>query len=314
MKILITSPSFAEHKTLMGELSQACAPFPHEISIGLSKDAPLLNHLSRYPADVLLVGLEKIDDEIMRAAPQLKFVAKYGVGLDNIDTVALQACGTQIGWTPGVNKRSVSELVLSFAMGHCRNVVPSIQLMKNGQWVKSGGRELSGVTFGIVGLGNIGLDLAQLLRAFGTTVNYCDVRDRSSVAAPLGCHPVSFEKILQTSDIISFHVPSSPSTRGMLNKENISLLRSDALVINTSRGDIVEWDALIHAAQKGFIGGFAADVYPTEPHDARWSTEAKNLYFTPHIGGNSKEAVLAMGRAAIGHIKEFLANRSRDGR
>jgi D-3-phosphoglycerate dehydrogenase len=256
--------------------------------------------------DILIVGLEPVNSRTLDAAPNLKFVAKYGVGLDNIDKAELEKRSIQLGWTGGLNKRSVSELVLAFALGHLRNVTPSIEKMRTGSWIKSGGRELSQCTFGIIGLGQIGSDLASILNAFGTRVVYCDSVDRSEIGRSLNAKAANYREVLEISDIISFHVPLTPDTQKMFGSNEINICKTSCLVINTSRGAVIDFDVTCRAVRENRLGGFASDVFPIEPFDASLFEPASPFYFTPHIGGNSSEAVTALGLSAIGHVKRYL--------
>lgn len=305
-KIAVTSPSFCRSQVLLTELAELGL----ELKINQTGQEFFGESLIEFigNASILLVGRETITDEVMTRCPNLRFIAKYGVGLDNLDLEALKRHKLPFGFTPGVNKRSVSELVLSFALGHLRNVIPSIHLMSDGKWLKNGGRQLSDVTFGIVGLGNIGLDLAGLLCAFGSKVLYHDILPKE---CKLPIHSVSYDDLLTQSDVISFHVPLTPTTNKMFGDRELSLVKPTVLIINTARGHVVDFESTCKAVHQRKIGGFAADVFPTEPRDTSL-LKHEYLYFTPHIGGNSKEAVLAMGRSAISHIKEYLAGSPHD--
>jgi D-3-phosphoglycerate dehydrogenase len=273
------------------------------------KGESLIDFINLAQAEALVIGLEPFDETIISQCPSLRFVAKYGVGLDNLDLDDLSRHGLPLGWTPGVNRRSVAELVLSYALGHVRNVVPSIMKMKQGLWVKNGGFNLSGRKFGIVGLGHIGSDLGTLLKAFGCDIYYTDVVDKLDTARLLGAQYLPYPELLKTCEIISFHVPSTALTRNMYNAQAIEVTRHGALIINTSRGDIVDFEAVVNAVRGGYLGGFASDVFESEPFNAEAYPD-QNLYFTPHIGGNSHESVLEMGRSAIDHIAKYLKVRN----
>lgn len=257
-------------------------------------------------AKIIVVGLERVDAELLQACPNIEFVAKYGVGLDNIDIPALEAKKVGLGWSPGVNKRSVSEQVLCVALGHRRNIVSSIALMDRGKWIKDGRRLLTGCHVGIVGLGNIGQDLVTLLKPFNCQVRYFDIERKDEFADTWNVEFCDYEELIRWSDILTFHVPSTPLTRGMFGEKQLYLCSSEILVINTARGDIVDFQATVDAVRTKKIAGFAADVFPTEPTDTSAYQSVDGFYFTPHIGGNSREAVSAMGHSAIHHVKEYL--------
>ena len=258
---------------------------------------------------IAIIGTEPITEEILASCKSLKFIAKYGVGTDNLYEPAMHKYGVKLGWTGGVNKRSVAELVLGFLLGHFRNIAPTSHALRQGKWLKVGGRQLSGCTVGIVGFGHTGSEVARLLRSLGlpaSQVLYHDIKDRILDAAEIGTTLSTFENMLLRADAISFHVPLDDTTRAMYGPEQIARTRSGALIINTARGEVVDFRETCKAVQRGHLGGFAADVYASEPFDGSDFRDEPNLYFTPHIGGNSAEAVLAMGRSAISHVRDYL--------
>ncbi len=303
--VAVASVSFSANEPLIAELSA--------IGVNVVRNAgghrfKTEGALAKFigSAECVVVGLEPVGKEVMAACPNLEIVAKHGVGLDNVDEAALADAGVKLGWTGGVNRRSVTELTLAFALGHLRNVWPSVSLMRRGEWEKVGGRELSGCTFGIVGLGHVGTDVASIVRTFGATVVYRDIVDRSAVAAELGLRSMEYEELLREADVVSFHVPGTPLTKEMFGEVQVALMKPDALVINTSRGSVIEFSDTVDAVRAGRLGGFATDVFPTEPFDASPFAGDDRLYFTPHIGGNSREGVMAMGRSAIDHLRQYI--------
>ena len=305
-KIIITPQTFHNTPVLMEEMFKLSKALNFEIILCNSKIQTLDHVLASSKAQIILVGLEKIDEALLQANPQIEFTAKFGVGLDNIDLQALEKYNVGLGWTAGVNKRSVSELALSFALGHARNVFQSVSLMKNGVWKKNGGSLLSNKKFGIVGLGHIGTDLVHLLKPFGCEIIYNDIQDKKEVANKLGIKYKNYYDLLSYCDVISFHVPSTPLSKNMFNEEAIKVTNKNAFIINTSRGNIIDFNATTNAVKNNLISGYASDVFPEEPYDASIWKENNNILFTPHIGGNAHEAVLAMGQSALEHIKNYL--------
>lgn len=305
--VAVTSTSFSNDPSLLNELSQLDLTIVANTKGVKFDESALADFLSSAHAEVAIIGLEKVDGALLDQCPHLRFIAKYGVGLDNIDQDALKVRNIGLGWTGGVNKRSVSELALAFMLGHMRNVIPSIMQMRSGNWQKIGGRQLSHATIGIVGLGHVGFDLAQLLVPFGSRVLYTDLLDCAAKVGQLPLESVSYSELLAQSDVISFHVPLSPKTRMMFGRKEIAVCRKSALIINTSRGEIVDFPAVCGAVKGGDLGGFGCDVFAEEPSNLQEWTNEPRLYFTPHIGGNAKEAVLAMGRSAIGHVADYFS-------
>ncbi|MDH5459013.1 MAG: phosphoglycerate dehydrogenase, partial [Nitrospinota bacterium] len=258
-------------------------------------------------ADALLVGRDGITDKVLSALPQLQIIAKYGVGLDTIDQDALKRHSVELGWTAGVNRRSVAELTLSFMLGLCHNVFKGGWFLKQGQWVKDGGHLLQGKTVGIVGCGNIGQEVVRLLQPFGCVVWVRDILDRSEFCKETGAIEKSLEEMLAGADIISMHVPLTEETRYMINAASLARMKSTAFLINTSRGDVVDQAALKEALLKETIAGAALDVFSQEPPEDAELLACPQLMVTPHIGGNAVEAVEAMARAAFQHLKEHFS-------
>lgn len=306
--IAVASPSFSQSSILVNELSSLGFEVVLNSASIRFHDKNLIEFINSSKASAVVIGLEKISENILISCPSINFISKFGVGLDNIDLTACKKNDVEIGWTPGLNNRSVTELVLTFALGHLRNTIQSIQLMSKGIWIKNGGKELSNCTFGIVGLGNIGTDLAKILHAFGCQIIFCDILDKSfdENVVNLGLKQVSYQSLLKNSDIISFHVPLTEQTQFMFSSEQIENVKSDCFIINTSRGSVIDFNSVCTAVVNKKLGGLASDVFLEEPYDATQWAEIPNLYFTPHIGGNSKEAVLKMGRSAIKHIANYF--------
>ncbi len=304
-RVAVTPPPICNSATLRDELS-GLFPQPYFNDTGryLTED-----ELIRFAgeADALLVGRDGITDKVLSALPQLKIIAKYGVGLDNIDSDALTRHSVELGWTAGVNRRSVAELTLSFMLGLCHNVFKGGWALKQGQWVKEGGQLLQGKTVGLIGCGNIGKEVVGLLKPFECRVWIRDILDRSEFCKVTGALEKSLEEVLGGADIISLHVPSTEETRYMINATTLSRMWPTAFLINTSRGDVVDQSALKDALMKETIAGAALDVFDQEPPEDAELLACPQLMVTPHIGGNAVEAVEAMARAAFQHMKEYFS-------
>lgn len=309
--IRVTSPSFSAHERLAAELTGA---FPAAVlntaGTRLSGDA-LAGWLG--DADAAIIGLEQITEAVLEACPRLRVIAKYGVGLDNVDLDACARRGVTVGWTAGTNARSVAELTLACMLGLCRNVFAGSALLKAGTWRKSGGVQLSGRTVGLIGLGHVGKDVAGLVSAFGCRVLACDILDQRQWCRDHAVEQVSLDDLLAQSDVVTLHVPLTDLTRGMINRNTLARMRSTAILINTSRGPVVDQGALKQALMSGTIQAAALDVYEAEPPEDREFLMLPNLVCTPHIGGSADEAILAMGRAAIGHLVVHFTQPQSDG-
>ena len=303
-RIKVTSRSFSRHPVLKQELLDL---FPNSVfnidgpPTGLPKITEFLKD-----ADGVILGLEEIDRHVLQQLENVKIIAKYGVGLDNLDVSSAEELGITIGWTGGVNKRSASEQALGFMLGLSRNLFFSSFPLKNGKWEKEGGRLLSGSCVGIIGCGHIGTDVIYLLQSFKCRILICDILDKSGVVDTYGATQVLQDELLAEADVISLHVPLTELTQGMVNEEFLQKMKPTAYLINNSRGPVVNQKALKNALQEKKIAGAALDVFESEPPDDLEFLALPNLMVTPHIGGNANEAVLAMGRSTIRHLKEFF--------
>ncbi len=305
--VVVTSPSFSRHPVLTAELRQLGVQLRLWEGEGVPGGAELRDHLRG--AEVAVVGQERIDAALLDALPGLRMVAKYGVGLDNIDLAACEARGVVIGWTAGVNARSVAELSLGFLLGLFHNVFLTSNRLRQGIWWKRGGAVLSGKTVGIVGLGFVGRELVTLLAPLGCRVLGNDIADRDAFAARWGVELVGKDRLFVESDAVSLHVPLTAETRGLVDAARLSSMKPGAYLVNTARGAVVDEAALRVALEGGHIAGAALDVFEQEPPTDAALLTHERLVGTPHIGGNSEEAVLAMGRAAIAWVERDLRER-----
>jgi len=303
--IKVTSPTFSKNKVLQGELSQR----PFRVTLNSEgkrwEGAALAEYLA--DADAAIVGLERIDDALLARCPRLRAVAKFGVGLDNVDLDACRQRGVYVGWTPGINRRTVAEVTLGFMIGMAHNMFFTTHLLKQGTWHKEGGTELTGKTVGIIGLGHIGKELVELLRPFRCPVLANDILDVSDFARSAGVRLASQEEIFRTADFVTLHVPLTEATRHLINERTLSLFQPEACLINTSRGKVVEQDALKKALQGNKLRMAALDVFEIEPPPDQEFLQLPNLVCTPHIAGTPLEAVVALGRSAIEHLDAFFA-------
>ena len=305
-QIKVTSRSFSRHPLLKQELLDI---FPNSIfnpngpSTGLNDIVEFLSD-----AEGVILGLEKMDRSVLAQLNNLKIVAKYGVGLDNLDVEAAKELGIAVGWTGGVNMRSASEQALGFMLGLSRNLFFSSFPLKIGKWEKEGGSLLSGSCVGIIGCGHIGTDVIHLLQPYNCRILICDLLDKRGVVDTYNVSQVPLEKLLTEADVVSLHVPLTEITHFMVNEEFLQKMKPTAHLVNNSRGPVVKQQALKKALKQNIIAGAALDVFESEPPDDLEFLALPNLTVTPHIGGNANEAVLAMGRSAINHIKDYFTN------
>ena len=295
--LVIASRSFSKHPTLRREVLKRYpdAKF-NDKGLSLSGDS-LVEFLDGY--EKAITALEKIDDSILKLLPNLKVIGKYGVGLDMIDLHAMKRHGVNLGWTGGVNKRSVSELVISYSIALLHRTIFANAEVRKGKWYQVKGRQLSDCTVGIIGCGHVGKDLVELLQPFNCKILANDVLDFKDFYKKYEVTSVGLEELIRKSDIVTLHLPLNKSTRNILNSDKLSLLKDDAVLINLARGGLIDEVALKELLNNNKITGAALDVFEVEPPvDPSFAT-MDNVLITPHIGGSTEEAILAMGMAAI---------------
>jgi phosphoglycerate dehydrogenase-like enzyme len=300
--IAVASRSFSQHPVLRAELLSRYSDVRFNDE-GVALAGRELIKFARGRRK-LITALERIDESILAALPEVEVISKYGVGTDMLDMQAMARRGIRLGWTGGVNKRSISELVLAFVMSLLRHVPLANRELVEGTWKTRQGRQLSGRTVGIIGCGNVGKDLTPLLRAFGCRVLAHDILDFPEFYAAHQVEPVGLEELLSQSDIVTLHVPLDDSTRDMLTPERLALMKPSALLINTARGGLVDEASLKAMLTSGRLAGAAFDVFASEPPQDPELLRLPNFLATPHLGGSSEEAMLAMGRAAIKGLDE----------
>jgi phosphoglycerate dehydrogenase-like enzyme len=305
LRVAVTPPAFCKSQTLKDELSRY---FPdavfNETGRYLSV-AELIDFLA--DADAALIGRDPVSAELVRSLPKLRMISKYGVGLDNLDQEAMQCANVDLRMTAGTNRRSVAELTLGFMIGLCHNMLSSSEDLKQGVWHRDGGQQVSQKTIGIIGCGNVGQELVRLLQPFQCKINIRDIADRSKFCRAWGAQEMGFEEIITESDILTLHVPLTHDTENMIDQTVLAKMKASAFLINTCRGQVVHQGDLHQALVAGEISGAGLDVFwPEPPTDIKF-LQLPNLMVTPHIGGNAKEAVDLMGRAAIQGMVDYFA-------
>jgi phosphoglycerate dehydrogenase-like enzyme len=300
--VVVASRSFSKHPILRKKVLSLYpdAKFNDE---GLSlKGQSLINFLQGY--EKAITALEVIDESILSQLPELKVIGKYGVGLDMIDLHAMKKFNVKLGWTGGVNKRSVSELVISFSIALLHRAIFANTEVKKEKWYQVKGRQLSECTFGIIGCGHIGKDIIKLLKPFNCKVLSHDILDFNDFYEENDVKPVGIEQLLKESDIVTLHLPLDNSTQNILNGERLKLLKTDAILINLARGGLIDEVALKEMLLSDKLSGVALDVFAVEPPTDTEILQMDNVFITPHIGGSTEEAILAMGMAAIEGLEE----------
>lgn len=296
-RVAVCSRSFSRHPILRAELLARYVNVTFNDAGGSLAGDELVDFLRTH--DKAITALERIDDTILAQLPQLKVIGKYGVGLDMIDMAAMRRHGVRIGWTGGVNRRSVSEMVISFAVAMLRHFPAAQREVLAGTWRQHVGGLLSGRTVGIIGCGFIGKDLVELLQPWGCSILANDILGFPDFYARYGVTPAGIEELLQRSDVVTLHVPLDGSTQNLISADRLSLMKPSAILINAARGGLVDEAALKIMLMEKRLAAAAFDVFAVEPPQDQELLALSNFLVTPHIGGSAEEAILAMGRAAI---------------
>lgn len=254
--------------------------------------------------DAIICGTEPITASVIAAAPRLKVVARVGSGYDTVDIAAAQGHGIKVTIVPDGPVESVAELTIALALDACRGVSRSDRGMREGKWIRPMGQLLAGRTVGIAGVSRIGARVAQKMLALGCTVIGHDLRPRDDL-------PIMFvdkAELLARSDILTLHLAATPQTKGWLGAAEFAMMRRDAILVNASRGGIVDEAALHDALSSGRLAHAAIDVFGQEPYSGVL-TELPNVTLTAHIGSMTMEARTKMEFDACQSVVDVLAGR-----
>lgn len=268
-------------------------------------EADLINRLQGY--DGTIVGLEHMSRQVMQACPQLKVIAKYGVGLDKIDCDAAQEFNISVLNTPGANADSVADLAFGMMIALARSITAGDRDMKSGLWKRYKGYPVGGATIGIIGLGAIGKCLACRANGFGMNILACDIFWDDDFAQEHHVQKADLEEIYRESDFISIHVGLSEDTMNMISDEQFKLMKPSAFLINCARGGIVNENALYDALKNHTIAGAALDAFcqePIPPDSPLLSLD--NIIVAPHMGASAVSAINNMAIMSAQNVASVL--------
>jgi D-3-phosphoglycerate dehydrogenase len=257
--------------------------------------------------EAVVVGVQRITREMLQNS-SVKIIAKHGVGVDNIDLEAATELGIPVTVTPNANAVSVAELTIGFIFALSKKLIDlHNNLYQKRQFVSNVGLELHGKILGIVGFGSIGKEVAKRALCLGMRVLVYDPYVEESNLRELGVEKMELDELLRQSDFVSLHVPLNESTRHLIDREKISLMKRTAYLINTARGGVVDEKALAEALKSGQIAGAALDVFDVEPLPADSPFfDCPNVIMTPHVGAHTYEAILRMNMMAAESIVDFF--------
>ena len=249
-----------------------------------------------------------VSAEVIAAAPHLKVIARAGVGLDNIDIKAADAAGIVVVAGLGANAVSVGELTLGLALALLRDIPSHDLSTREGNWNRTPGRELSGLTWGLLGCGATGMATARLLQGFQCKVLGYDpfVKSDDPRLTSLNITMHSMEEVLKNSDVISIHMPSTAETNNVINQSTLSVMKKEAVIINVGRGEVINEADLIAALKNGDISGAALDVRAKEPPVVGDLEKLRNVILAPHVAGITKESQLRINQILTKNIEIIL--------
>jgi D-3-phosphoglycerate dehydrogenase len=258
---------------------------------------------------VIVRSATQIDAEALAAAPRLKVVARAGVGLDNVDVPAATQAGVLVVNAPQSNIISAAEHAVALLLAVARRIPAADASLKGGAWRRSAftGVELAGKVAGIVGLGRIGVLVAQRLSAFGMRLVAYDPYVPAGRAAQMGVRLLPLDELLREADVISIHLPKTKETLGLIGEAELATVKPGAIVVNAARGGLVDEHALAQALKDGRVGGAGVDVFATEPCTDSPLFTADNVVVTPHLGASTAEAQDKAGLAVARSVKLALS-------
>ena len=304
-KVIITARSFGKTDELALEVLRAAGCEWMKLE---EKNGSLAEQLKKElpTADALIAGVEPIGADLIKAAPKLKVISRYGVGYDNVDIETAAERGIQVTITPDANKDSVADLAVALMLNLARNVNVMHQSICSRAQVRPQGLELFGKTLGVIGAGRIGQGVARRCRGFNMRILVNDLYRDEAFAKETGAEYVSLEEVLKNSDFITLHAPLTEKTKNMISKREFEMMKPEAVLVNTARGGVVDEEALYEALKSGRIWGAALDAMLSEPAHDSPLTELPNCILTPHAGAATKEASSRMSLIAAENVAEVL--------
>jgi D-3-phosphoglycerate dehydrogenase len=307
-KALITSVPFGNPNRLPLELLESAGieyvVNPHGKKLTEGQLADLVSDF-----DTLIAGTEPITEKVMERAAKLRHISRIGIGLDNVDLIAARKRDIRVSYTPEAPAPAVAELTLCLMIALLRSVHVSNAQMRRGEWKRIFGRRLAEVTIGIIGVGRIGTRVLRRTKGFGTPeILVNDIAPNYELNREFKLNWVSREEIYKKADVLSLHVPLTPLTKNMIRREQLLSMKPDALIVNTSRGGIINESDLHAVMMAGHLGGAAIDVFEQEPYVGKL-TEIDRCLLTAHMGSMSIDCRTRMEIEATEEAVAFLAGR-----
>ena len=305
MKVLITPRSFGQSDAHAFRILEQAGLEIVKNDTGKILSEEMLADLIK-DCDGIILGVDPLTAKVLDGAPKLRAIAKYGVGVDNIDLDACKKRNIHVSRTVGANANAVADYAFALMLSVSRQIIPIDKKCRAGAWEKSTSLDVYGKTLGLVGLGAIGKGVAARARGFDMRVFAYDPFWDEAYAAEAGIQRASLDEIYQKADFISVHVPLNEETRGLIGARELGLMKPTAILINTARGGVIDEDALIEALQSGQIYGAGLDVFEKEPpSDTRWFA-LSNVVLGSHCAASTLGATEQMSRMAAENLVRDL--------
>ncbi len=258
-----------------------------------------------------IVGCDEWTEDVFQACPNLKVLARFGIGVDVIDLAAAKRHGVKVCNARGMNSDSVAEMTILQVLAVYRNLINLDKTTREGGWTRYAGHTIRGKTYGLLGFGAIAQNVAKLRSGFDVKeILAYDMFPNHDAAARLGVTITDFDTLVSRSDILSLHVPGTKQTTGLFNESVLRKMKKDAILINVARGPVVSQSALVRALKEGWIAGAGLDVYESEPTDRENPLFAlNNIVITPHQAGDTKETFDAVSRFDAQVIIDVMSGR-----
>ncbi len=292
-KILVTTSSFSIK-------NEGLILNPHKRKL---TEEELIALVSEHHPDAIIAGVEPITKRVFNTAPEIKIIARVGVGMDNVDQQAASELNIKVTNTPDAVTAPVAELTIGLILTTLRGIALSDRKIREGEWERPQGSLLKDKQVGIAGVGRIGSAVGRLCKAFGAQVTGYDPYYKDSEFPMVA----DISELAESSDILTLHLPFSSETKHIINSNILSRMKRNAILVNASRGGLIDEDALFNALSEGKISGTALDCFEEEPYSGKLK-ELDNVVLTGHIGSYAKEARFEMEKQALQAVLSHLNN------
>ncbi len=303
-KILVALSTFSEYDRGPLELLEksGCPFFINPLKKRLSKEEVV--EMGR-DCEGVVAGVEVYDRDVLDRMPELRCISRCGVGLDNISLETAQSREIKVLNTPSVVVRPVAELTVAMILGLCRKLALHTSWLRDGRWEKEAGSMISGKKLGVIGLGQIGKKVCEIMAGLGCRIFGADPCPDMEWAYKAGFAVVPLDELLKVSDIITIHVSDSPAGRFQLGAREFGIMKKGVMIVNTARGRFIDEDVLYQALLRRDIESAALDVFPEEPYKGKLCG-LENVILTPHVGTLTKESRAQMEKEAVSNLINFF--------